>query len=538
MKLNRDSLKNTLFWKQAGFEIPEYDPEQMSRKTCEEPAWIHFGGGNIFRGFIAALQQKLLNEGKAQKGIIVVSPHDYEIVDQIYRPSGNLTLLVHMLPDGSLEKKVIGSIAESLVGDAAIESYWQRLKEIFCKPSLQMASFTVTEKGYALTGISGEFIPDVKYDIENGPEKPKNLISKITALMYLRYGAGKLPMALVSMDNCSHNGDVLKNSIVTLAEKWVENGFADRGYLDYLNDGKKVSFPCTMIDKITPRPSETVHKALLDLGLEDIQIICTPKKTYISQFVNAERPQYLVVEDDFPNGRPPLEAAGVYFTDKDTVDRVERMKVTTCLNPLHTALAVFGCLLGYKLIADEMKDPALKKLVERIGYDEGMPVVVNPGIIDPGAFIAEVLNERFPNPFIPDTPQRIACDTSQKMPVRFGETIKTYFRHPALEAGNLTFIPLIIAGWCRYLTGVDDSGNKMELSPDPMLNELTEYVKGVELGKAGPAGDCLKPLLSNGRIFGMDLYEAGLGEKIEGYFAEMTAGKNAVRNVLEKLVGD
>ena len=99
------------------------------------------------------------------------------------------------------------------------------------------------------------------------------------------------------------------------------------------------------------------------------------------------------------------------------------MKVTTCLNPLHTALAVYGCLLGYTLIADEMKDPDLKRLVERIGYTEGLPVVTDPGIIRPEAFLKEVLEQRLPNPFMPDTPQRIACDTSQKVPIRFGETV-------------------------------------------------------------------------------------------------------------------
>lgn len=102
------------------------------------------------------------------------------------------------------------------------------------------------------------------------------------------------------------------------------------------------------------------------------------------------------------------------------------MKVCTCLNPLHTALAVFGCLLDYNLISAEMKNETLVKLVEGIGYKEGLPVVVNPGILDPKEFIDTVLKVRVPNPFMPDTPQRIATDTSQKLAIRFGETIKAY----------------------------------------------------------------------------------------------------------------
>lgn len=536
MRLNRADLENKIFWQQAGFEIPGFDIGEIACNTTNEPSWIHFGAGNIFRGFLAPLQQKLLDEGKTDKGIIAVAPYDHESIEQIYKPCENLTILVHMLPDGSLEKRIIGSVAESLTGDTLRTDDWKRLRELFCKPSLQMASFTVTEKGYVLTNMSDEFLPDVKDDIENGPDRPKAFISKLASLLYERHVSGNLPIALVSMDNCSHNGDLLRKSLLILVSNWVKKGFVHKAYLDYINDPQKVSFPCTMIDKITPRPSEEIKKMLEELGIDDIKIICTQKKTYLSQFVNAEKPQYLVIEDWFPNGRPPLEHAGVYFTDKLTVEKAEKMKVATCLNPLHTALAIFGCLLGYTLIADEMKDTCLKRLVEKIGYDEGMPVVADPGIINPGEFIDEVINRRLPNPYIRDTPQRIACDTSQKIPVRFGETIKTYFKHPTLEAKNLTYIPLVIAGWFRYLMGTDDLGNEMELSPDPMLNELRNHFKNVQPGNTVAAGDCIKPLLSNGRIFGMDLYKAGMANKIEGLFLEMLSGKNAVRNVLEKYV--
>ncbi len=536
MKLNKNGIMDYRAWETEQVELPKFDYDKMLNKTKKEPKWLHFGAGNIFRGFIAALQQKLLNSGKSDSGIIVAESYDYEIIDKVYKPFDNLSLLVHLNPDGSLEKKVIGSVSESLVGDTARTEDWERLKVIFRKPSLQIVSFTVTEKGYSLTGMSNEYLPDVIHDMQHGLKEPKSLIAKISLLLYGRYLAGAFPVAMVSMDNCSHNGDLLKKSIQTLIQKWVENGLVEKGFLEYINNPSKVSFPCTMIDKITPRPSETVNKALVEMGLEDTEIIRTNKNTYISQFVNAEKPQYLVIEDQFPNGRMPLEDAGVYFTDKSTVENVERMKVTTCLNPLHTALAVFGCLLGYALIADEMKNPQLRKLVENIGYKEGMPVVVNPGIIEPQAFIDEVINQRFPNPYIPDTPQRIACDTSQKIPVRFGETIKTYVSHPTYDIKSLTYIPLVIAGWCRYLMGIDDNGNEMELSPDPMLEQLKRYLEGMELGKVETVGEHLKPLLSNDKIFGVNLYDVGLGEKIEGYFKELIAGKNAVKNVLAKYV--
>ena len=358
--------------------------------------------------------------------------------------------------------------------------------------------------------------------------------SGVAALLLERYKAGAFPLAVVSTDNCSHNGEKVRSGVVTMAEKWHENGFVDGGFLDWVTDEGKVSFPWTMIDKITPRPAEVVEKVLNDLGIEDMAPVVTAKKSFVGPFVNSEIPQYLVVEDRFPNGRPPLEKAGVYLTDRDTVNDCERMKVTTCLNPLHTALAVYGCLLGYTSIAAEMKDPELKALVEKIGYTEGMPVVVDPKILSPDAFIHEVVEQRFPNPFIPDTPQRIATDTSQKVGIRFGETIKSYVNRPELDVKSLTFIPLAIAGWIRYLLAVDDEGKAMELSGDPMMDSLQKQLEGVKVGDPESLGEKIRPILSNAVLFGSDLMALGLGEKIEAMVKEELAGPGAVRETLRK----
>lgn len=534
LKLGKENIKKASEWEKAGIELPQFDYATMAAKTHENPTWVHFGAGNIFRGFIAVLQQTLLNNKKADTGIVAVETYDSEIIDRVYVPFDNMSLLAIMNPNGSLEKKVVASIGEALIGDAAKKDDWERLNEIFKKPSLQMASFTITEKGYSLTNFAGEFYPEVAEDIKNGPRQPRNVIAKVASLAYTRYKNGALPITFVSMDNCSKNGEKLYKAVVTVAEGWLKNGQVEEGFLKYIKDTKKVAFPWSMIDKITPRPSDIVKEKLEKLGFADTEIIRTAKNTFIAPFVNAEGSQYLVVEDSFPNGRMPLELAGVYFTDRETVNRVETMKVTTCLNPLHTALAVFGCLLGKKSIAEEMDDSLLKKLVEKLGYDEGMPVVVNPGIIDPAAFIKEVIESRFANPYIPDTPQRIATDTSQKLSVRFGETIKSYIKHPDLDPANLTYIPLVQAGWCRYLLGLDDSGQTMALSPDPMLETMQSYLSGVKLGDVKSVKGCLKPILSNEKIFGVNLYDVGLGEKAEGYFAEMIAGAGAVRSTLGK----
>ena len=537
MKLSYQGIQDKAAFAAAGIVLPQFDWQAMCAATEKAPVWVHFGAGNIFRGFIAVLQQRLLDAGLATSGIVAAETFDYDIINKIYDPFDSMTLMVSLKPDGSTDKEVIASIAKGIRADSSDSAQWAALKEIFVNPALQFASFTITEKGYALTNVKGEVMPVVTEDIANGPDKARHAMAVVAAMLYARYQAGAQPIAMVSMDNCSHNGEKLKSSVVTIVEGWVEKGHVPAAFAEYVKDEGKVSFPWSMIDKITPRPADAIHDQLAELGVEDMAPVVTNRNTYIAPFVNAEVPQYLVVEDRFPNGRPPLEKAGVYLTDRDTVNMTERMKVTTCLNPLHTALAVYGCLLGYTSIAAEMKDEQLVKLVKTIGYVEGLPVVVDPGIIDPKAFIDEVVEQRLPNPFIPDMPQRIATDTSLKVAIRFGETIKSYMADPEKDAASLNAIPLAIAGWLRYLLAVDDEGKEMPVSSDPMLATLQAELEGIELGKPESCKGKLDAILSNAVLFGVSLKEAGLAEKIEGYLCELLAGPGAVRATLKKHLG-
>lgn len=537
MKLSYESIQNRTAWEAAGVTLPKFDWKDMYDATEKAPTWVHFGSGSLFRAFHAMLQQSLIEQGLVEGGLYTAETFDYEIVENTYGPYDNLSLLVTLMPDGSMEKTVVGSVAGALRADPAYSQDWEKLKDIFRNSSLQLITFTITEKGYALTGMDGSFLPMAEKDFAAGPEKCSSAMGKVTALLLERFNAGGTPMAVVSTDNCSRNGEKIRASVMTMVEKWLENGFVSKAFAAWVGDEEKVSFPWTMIDKITPRPAPAVEKALLDAGFEDMKVKVTAKNGYTAAFVNAEKPQYLVIEDRFPNGRPPLEKAGVFMTDRDTVNNVEMMKVMTCLNPLHTALAVYGCVLGYDSIAAEMRDPELKALIEKIGYDEGMPVVVDPGIIKPMDFIHEVIDQRFPNPFMPDTPQRIASDTSQKIHIRFGETIKAYAKRPDLDVQSLTFIPLAIAGWLRYLLAVDDEGSAFSCSGDPMLAELQGKLSGVTLGNPESLDGKLDAILRNPVIFGSDLVELGISEKIEGMVREMLAGPGAVRATLKKYLG-
>ena len=535
MKLNEQGVSKREDWAKKGYNLPEFDRGEMIKKTVEKPIWVHFGAGNIFRAFHANVAQRLLNEKIIDRGITVVEGFDYEIVEKKYRPNDNYSILVTLKVDGKIEKTIVGSIAESLILDSENEKEFGRLKEVFEADSLQMATFTITEKGYSLTNAKGELLEPVKEDFDRGPEKPVSYIGKVAALLYTRYKAGEKPIAMLSTDNCSHNGDKLFAAMEGFAKAWIENKKADEGFIKYISNPKKVSFPWSMIDKITPRPDASVEKILKEDGIEELEPLITSKDTYVAPFVNAEETEYLVIEDAFPNGRPELDKAGIIFTDKETVDKVERMKVCTCLNPLHTALAVFGCVLGYNKISDEMKDAELVKLVKTIGYSEGLPVVVNPEVLNPRDFIDTVINVRVPNPFMPDTPQRIATDTSQKLAIRFGETIKNYVKS-GRDLSDLKLIPLVFAGWIRYLMAVNDEGETFELSPDPLLEEICPFMADIKLGETDriKVSEHIEPILKNKKIFGIDLYEYRLADIVIEYFMELIAGKGAVRDTLKK----
>ena len=228
MVLNNESLKNRAEWEAKGYRLPEYDREAMIARTKENPTWLHFGAGNIFKALHGMAAQRLLNEGVLDKGIIAV-----ERMDRGGEKYDDLAVVVTLKSNGSVEKNILGAMAETcyLYGGE------ERLKEIFRNPSLQLATFTITEKGYSLAG------DDVKADLALSPAEAKSYMGKVAALLLERYKAGAYPIAMVSTDNCSHNGDKLKAAMLAFATAW-----GDEGFTAYLEDSGKVSFPCTMID--------------------------------------------------------------------------------------------------------------------------------------------------------------------------------------------------------------------------------------------------------------------------------------------------
>lgn len=540
MDLSKSNLSKTDFWDSINVVLPKYDIDSVIKATTANPTWLHVGGGNIFRAFIARINQRLLNQGLTDTGIVVCGTQDYENFERVYKPFDNLSIICDLRPDGNTGYEIIGNITEAVAANYDIKENIERLNDIARNPSLQIISFTITEKGYALRDADGNLFETAAKDMESGPSHPLTCMGFIASLLYERFKAGMYPLALVSMDNCSHNGDKLKSSLLEIIDAWVGKGLVEKSFHDYVVDPSRIAYPWSMIDKITPRPSDEILNKLTGLGIDNLKSVKTTSGVFAAPFVNAEVPEYLVIEDLFPNGRPALDKGGVILTDRDTVDKAERMKVTACLNPLHTSLAIFGCLLGFTKISEEMKDEDLKSLVTHLGYDECLPVVCDPGILNPEKFLKEVLEERFPNPFLPDTPQRIATDTSQKLPIRFGITLRSYMEQDPDMLPQLKLIPLVIAGWLRYLLAVDDNGNPFEISPDPMAglfqNELETC--GISYKMEGSVSGKLGKILSNENVFGIDINSTGLTPVIEKYLNNLIKEDGAVRKTLHSAVAN
>ena len=541
LHLSDDIHNESAAWQKAGVTLPTYDIEAMRQATKRSPTWVHFGAGNLFRAVHAPIAQKLLDSGATDRGILVAESFDPAIVDQAYTPFDDRYLQVILKADGSMKTSLVTSVAGAYpLGEDP--KPLRDLRLVFRNPSLQMVTTTITEKGYALVDSQGRPLPWIAPEFEGGPDKAKSAIAVITALLLERYQAGALPLALVSTDNFSRNGERFGQAVRQMADEWIGRGLAEKGFGDYLRDKNKITFPLTMIDRITPNPDKEVGRRLKALGIADSEPFRTRGGTAMAPYTNTEETWYWVVEDDFPAGRPPLEKAGVYMADQDTVNAADQMKVTTCLNPLHTALAIFGMLLGYPTMSKTIADPDLKTLVTRLGYVEGLPVVEDPGIFSPKEFLRQVIEIRVPNPGLPDTPARICADTSQKIPVRYGITISKYIQAKDLDTADLEAIPLIIAAWLRLLigsdgNGTDDAGRPVKLSPDPRLEELQRILVDIPLNgsaKKETLTTTIKSILADTSIFGTDLNATPLADKIETFLTAMCQGNGAVASTLHK----
>lgn len=529
MKLSLESLDKKLKFKWQGYRLPTYNIAAMREKTKAAPTWLHIGCGNIFRAFPAVLSQRMLTAGLTDTGIICCEAYDEEIIDKVYRRFDDLSVCVTLYADGNLKKEVVASVAESI----KMSTDFDRLREVFCAPSLQMVSMTITEKAYVLRDSNKKFYPEVKADMDGGPKGCRSLMGKFAALCLERMHTCGKPLAMVSMDNFVDNGHRLQRAMFAVIKAWFQKDLISEEEYTYLTT--QITFPLTMIDKITPFPNAKIAEVLREDGLEDVNLIVTEKGSKVACYVNTESPQYLLIENLFPNGHPPLEQLGIIFTSGRIVEKSMEMKACSTLNPMDTAMAAYGSLLGYETISSEMQDEDIVTFITNLSNMECMPLGADPGVLDPSEFVHEILTARYPNPYLNDTPARIMTDTSQKVGTRYGQILSNYYNSsaPMDRVTRLNYIPLAIAGWLRYLLGADDNGAPMQLSPDPLMPSLRKHLEGITLGSTAEE-EQLYPILSDRTIFMVNLFEVGCGERIVEIFNELIAGPGAVRATLHR----
>ena len=506
--------------------------EEIRRKfTAEHPQWIHFGAGNIFRSFVSEIAQKLICSNSIKGGIIVADAFDHDIIDKCYKPNDNHFLLCLLNPDGDFTLNLISSVAEALA-PCNNSADMARIQACFENPSLEIVSFSITEKGYDIRGMDGQILPEIARDIKNGIDHPTSTLPLLLCCLWHRYNICRKGLTLLAFDNCYHNGDKLCASVHDLIALYRECGELSGEFVQWIDDGG-VTFPLTMIDRITPRPTAAARKQLLARGFEEIDPVLTHQGISVAPYVNAEPISYLVVEDHFAGSRPAFERAGVKLSSRQKVILCENMKIETCLNPLQTSLAIFGILLSKRYISDCMADPDLNKMIRLMGK-EGIAVVQDPEVISPEEFLREVIEERLPNRYIFDQPARIATDSSNKINIRCGLTIEKYAA-AGLDPLSLKAVPLTIAAYVRYLCQCDDDHVSYQMAPDPKMDYLSKIGRTIciEDPLREDSSAAIDNILNNKMIIGCSLADHGLFSTVKEMIVSMCQ-LHGVRKTLQK----
>lgn len=445
----------------ADVQRPRYDSSKLKTRM------VHIGFGAFHRAHQALCSDKLAEQG-SDWGYCEVNLNSGELI-QALRQQDHLYTLTEMADD-SLSTRVIGVITSALHGKGdGIEAVIAAM----CQPEVAIVSMTVTEKGYCHHPASGNLNsehPDIQHDLAH-PDAPRSLPGLILAAIRRRRDASLPPFSVMSCDNMPENGHVTRNVIVQLAQR-QESALAD-----YIQ--QHVTFPSTMVDRIVPAMTDTAFAQLATrLGCSD------------PVAVEAEPFFQWVIEDNFVSGRPAWEQAGAELV-KDVLP-FEEMKLRM-LNGSHSFLAYLGFLSGYEYISDCMADANLRTAARKLMLEQQAPTLRTQGV-DLTAY-ADSLIARYENRAIKHRTYQIATDGTQKLPQRMLDSVRWHLRN----SSNCDLLLLGVAGWMRYVGGVDEQGAPIEIR-DPLKSELAERVASSAEGEAR-----VRALLAMKAVFGEDL---------------------------------
>lgn len=456
---NLGKLKKTV-------KVPTYDRSKV------DVGIVHLGIGAFHRAHQAVYTDDVLATGDTEWGIVGVIPlmapelrNGLEEQDYLY------SVCSRDISGDSV--RVVGSLKKVFVAPENPEE----VLAVMCRPSVRIVSLTVTEKGYysdPATGRLNVTHPDIVHDLSN-PGRPKTIHGFLSEALERRRKAGIMPFTVLSCDNLSENGDILCGLMREFAMR------RDPEFGRWVTE--TIAFPNTMVDRIVPAVTESDREqAVSILGMDDA---CPLLTEVFGQWV---------IEDKFTAGRPAWEKFGAQIV-KD-VKPFEFMKLRL-LNGSHSCIAYLGYLSGYRTVAETMSDPAFAGYITKLMDEE----ITSTLVVPPGADLEsykKALRERFLNPALKHLTWQIAMDGSQKLPPRFLGAI----RHRLEHGKPFSRLVLGVAGWMRYVTGVDEQGNVIEVR-DPMADELAALAKAAGGGKDVAA--LVDALLKIEAIFGTDL---------------------------------
>jgi len=445
--------------------LPEAVPGPTYDRDAVSVGIVHLGVGGFHRAHEAMYVDRLMNRGLAMDwGIcgVGVMPHDRGMRDALGAQDCLFTLVVKS-PDGTVEPRVIGSIVEYLFAPDDADAVVERMAD----PRVRIVSLTITEGGYNISAVSGDFDranPDVLHDLEPGAV-PRTTFGLVTEAIERRRRRGVPPFTIVSCDNIQGNGEVARRSFAA---------FAAMRSPELAACVREMHFPTSMVDRITPATTDADRAELTErFGVQDRwPVVCEP-------FIQ------WVLEDSFGAGRPPLEQAGVQVVAD--VEPYELMKLRL-LNASHQALCYFGYLAGYRLVHEVCQDPLFAAFVRAYMDREGSPTLPTVPGIDLDDYKSTLI-ERFSNPAVRDTVARLCAESSDRIP----KWLLPVIRENLAAGRDVTLAAAVVASWARYAEGVDEQGAPIE---------VVDQLRTSLMANAGRQHDDPLAFVANRDVFG------------------------------------
>lgn len=418
----------------AAVRVPAYDRSRLKAGI------VHLGIGAFHRAHQAFYTEAVLNQFGGEWGIIGCSLRSPTVRDQL-EPQDNLYTLIERSGEGE-KLQVIGAVIKTLVGPEDPAA----LIQIMADPAIKIISLTITEKGYCHDPATGDVNfshPDIQHDLQN-LHQPRSAIGFIVGALQQRYQQQEKSFTLLSCDNLPNNGEVLEKVVRQFSAK------ISPGLCEWIQT--HTHFPCTMVDRIVPATTDGDRNEFeAGIGMRD------------EAMVIAEPFSQWVIEDKFSDARPQWEAVGAQLVSDVRI--FEKMKLRL-LNGSHSTLAYTGYLSGFDYISQVMSEPAFVRMIRLYMEREAGETITAPDGFDIGLYQAQ-LRDRFFNKALKHRTWQIAMDGSQKLPQRLLESL----REQLAGQGHIDIICLAVAAWIRYVSGVDERGQAIEVS-DPLAANL------------------------------------------------------------------